>query len=75
MEDPWADGADNEDTRQTHDQRLEMEEGYTFCDSTRETEAELQANMLREVRSQCWGTAVLLLIYWMPGCVIEKLNA
>ena len=51
MEDPWADGVDNEDTRLTQDQRLEMEEGYTFCDSTRETEAELQANMLREVSS------------------------
>lgn len=61
MEDPWADGVDNEDTRLTRDQRLEMEEGYTFCDSTRETEAELQANMMREVSSLCQSTALLLL--------------
>ena len=51
MEDPWADGVDDENTRWTNIQRLEMDEDFTFCDSIRETEAELQASRLREVSS------------------------
>ena len=54
MEDRWADGVDDEVTRWTHNQRLEMQdEDFTFCDSTRETSAELQASVLREVSPLC----------------------
>ena len=50
MEDPWADGVVDEETRWIDNQRKEMhDEDFTFCDSIKETADELHANLLREV--------------------------
>ena len=73
MEDPWADGVDDEETRWIRNQRREMQdEDFTFCDSAREADAEITANILREVSSLCTDAALLLLLGTLSACSLLR---